>query len=575
MHPAINPPGEKAKRSQPLTEYPRPQMVRDSYLNLNGLWEYAVTTKEGMPSSWHGEIMVPFAPESQLSGMGRILQPNETLWYRRTVVFPLTFIKERTYLHFGAVDQCCVVFWNGIEVGRHDGGYLPFSCDVTEAAFFPGTNELLVSVIDETDQAPYMRGRQSLLPREGWRSPMSGLWQTVWMESVPQSHLTSLKITPHYDEPAVELSLSCEGDAESGEISLFALATCVAKRRFTPGETLHIQMPGAISWHPRNPFLYDVEIQYGEDLVKSYFGMRKFSLAPNEKGKTVFHLNNRPFFVRGLLDEGFYSSSLYTPPGEQAILDDLNYAKSSGFNMVRKFGKIEPLRWYHHCDRLGLLVWQDLPGGGEDAREGPLSKWRGGKMKDDAYRRFGRQNAEGRVTFLRDADRICDHLHSAPCLCCYTLFEEGYGQFDAAALSSHFKQRDPSRLVDHASGRYDQGAGDFLSLHLFGETLPPDVQMDARALALSGCGGFSLPVKGPFLPSLSLLPAEGVSLEDALHNLWQNVLLPLQKQGLSVFCYYRLSDADGETSGLLTSDRLVQKISADYLQKCNALLEEW
>ncbi len=570
MYTLLSPYGEKLDTSPPLQDYPRPQLVRESYLNLNGRWQYAITKADTQPEAMEGDILVPFSPESPLSGVQHILQPNETLWYKRTVVFPQGFLKKRALLHFGGVDQCCIVFWNGREVARHTGGYLPFSCDVTNE-LCSGENLLFVKVVDETCEGPYMRGRQSLLPKSGWRPPFSGIWQTVWMESLPEVYVSAYRVTPLYDEQAVEIQVDASEEGAGGELSVLALASEVARRPFTAGEPLRVELPGALSWNPRNPFLYTLAIELEEDRAKGYFAMRKFSLKPDGSGHLRFCLNNQTLLLRGVLDEGFFSDGYYTPPSGKAMRDDILFAKQCGFNLIRKYGKVEPSLWYYQCDKAGMLVWQDLPGGGEDPKASLWDKYTGGRVKDNKYRRFGRENAQSRSLFLRDGEAIAEQLYGWASLCAYTLFDEGYGQFDAVELAKLMKSWDPTRLVDHAGGRFDQGAGDFLSLHCLEGTPPAFTTEDTRAFALSACGGFGLPAPPAFsniTPEAPQMLATGQELEEALETLW-GALAALEKEGLAAFCYYRLSDAGNDVSGLMSGNRRKQRVDPKFLSALN------
>lgn len=562
----------------PLGEYPRPQMARASFFCLNGRWQYAITAQEGRPTQADGSILVPFAPESLLSGVERVLQPHEFLWYWRSFSLPVGFVKDRVLLHFGGVDQCCTVQVNGRVAGHHDGGFLPFTIDITEF-LQAGENELSVMVIDETDDAPYSRGRQRLAPGGLWHTPQSGIWQTVWLESVPEAYIKDLRLTPLYDESAVELLV--EGTAGlTGQVEIFAHKTMAARADFVAGSPLRLDLPGAISWSPDHPFLYTVRLRAGDDLVASYFGMRKIALGRTGDGHMRIHLNNRPLFIKGVFDLGMYSDGLYTPPSDKAMADDAAYAKACGFNLIRKHGKIEPLRWYYHCDVEGILVWQDLPAGGTPGKEPRMSGLFGDKRgpRDSKYRSFGRESAEGRQNFRRDMAQAAALLASVPSLVGWTLFHDGWGQFDAYELAREMHTLDPGRLVDHASGRFDQGGGDIHSLHWAGENpvLPKNAGWNSRAVVLSAVGGYGLVEPGHYggeTPHSALRMANRAGLLDSLKALWREGLAPLIEQGLAGFVYLQLTDAEDEASGLLTCDREVQKVTARELAALNRALE--
>ena len=362
----LTPWGEALDREHPLPEYPRPQLRRNSYLNLNGIWEYAITKTAEKPAAMQGEIVVPFSPETPLSGVGHILQPDEYLWYRRSVTLPEGFFRGgRLLLHFGAVDQCCTVWVDGQEVGSHTGGYLPFALDVTELiegdAF---TLELRVT--DPTDTGSLSRGKQRLKNTGIWYTPQSGIWQTVWMECVPENYLRSLRITPKPEENAVHIRL------EADDPAMAAVTICRDGGIIAEGQTdengestLTIPAEELRLWSPENPFLYDAAITLaGGDKVESYFGMRAFGIGKDEKGLPRLLLNGKPYFQNGLLDQGYWSDGYYTAPSDEALIHDIAEMKRLGFNMLRKHIKVEPLRWYYHCDRLGMLVWQDMVSGG-------------------------------------------------------------------------------------------------------------------------------------------------------------------------------------------------------------------
>lgn len=346
--------GEKLDKDNVLPEYPRPQMRRTSFINLNGLWDYAFTAAgEKQPDKWDGKILVPFSPECELSGVGRILSPDEYLWYRRDWAKPDFAEGDRVILHFGAVDQSCTVYINGLRAFRHRGGYLPFEFDAT-GFLSRDVNEISLSVRDMSDTSYHSRGKQRLKRGGIWYTPQSGIWQTVWAECIPHDCIRQLHITPDFDKACVNVRADTVGDSR-------AYAIFDGRQYQLPAS---IPVPDFEPWSPENPKLYDFTVTCGEDRVESYFAMRKFSVEADSEGVKRLFLNGRPYFHNGLLDQGYWSDGMYTAPSDEALIFDIQTAKDMGFNMLRKHIKIEPLRWYYHCDRLGMLVWQDMINGG-------------------------------------------------------------------------------------------------------------------------------------------------------------------------------------------------------------------
>ena len=347
----LTPWADTLDRAQPLPEYPRPQMVRDSYLNLNGPWSYAITTSASKPAQADGTILVPFSPESELSGVGHVLQPEEYLWYIRTVTLPDGFNVGRVLLHFGAIDQTATVWCNGVELATHTGGYLPFTVDITEV--LAKENTILVCVRDATNKSQLPRGKQTLHPHGIWYTPQSGIWQTVWLESVPQNYIRSLHVTPLFDAHQVEITVEGEGQC---------MIDLEGKRfTFPAGVPAHVPVQSFRPWSPEHPTLYPFSVTLGDDTVYSYFAMRKCSVETDKDGVRRLFLNGKPYFHNGLLDQGYWPDGLYTAPSDDALVYDIQLAKDMGFNMLRKHIKVECDRWYYHCDRLGMLVWQDMP----------------------------------------------------------------------------------------------------------------------------------------------------------------------------------------------------------------------
>ena len=564
--------GEHLDPEQPLPEYPRPQLRRDSYLNLNGRWEYAFSISGVAPRSWAGTIVVPFSPESALSGVGRQLRPGEYLHYRRTFTLPEGFRRDRVILHFGAVDQSCRVMVNDHIVGEHTGGYWPFSIDVTDH-LLGGANRVHVVVTDPSDTAPGARGKQSLAPRDIWYTAQSGIWQTVWLESVPQAHITSLQMTPGLDHVDMIVNTSHPGDSCRIEISDHGAPVATADA--APGQPVRVDIADPRLWSPEDPHLYDVRVTFGEDVVDSYVGLRTFGTDIDADGLPRLLLNGRPYFHAGVLDQGYWSDGLYTAPADEAMVHDITTMKDLGFTMLRKHIKIEPLRWYYHCDRLGMLVWQDMVNGGLPYRrlacDPPRLPWR---LRDDHYRLFGRADAPQRREWIEQMVQTVGLLGNSTSIAVWVPFNEGWGQFDAARAAATLRRIDPSREVDHASGWHDQGAGDVRSLHVYtrGFTVPRRGD-DPRVLALTEYGGYSTHVSGHSAGEQDFgyrhYPTTG-ALTRAFTQLHEEQIVPAVAHGLGASVYTQLSDVEGETNGLLTYDRRVLKIPADHVRSAIA-----
>ncbi len=560
--------GEGEMPDCPLAEYPRPQFVRPSWFCLNGLWDYAVLPNGSTPEEYRDRILVPFSPETALSGAGRGPDIGETGWYRRRFTLPAGFMKDRLLLHFGAVDQSCEVFMNGRNVGSHEGGYTPFTLDVTPYTSPTGANTLVVAVRDETSEGVGTYGKQSAQPRGIWYTAQSGIWQTVWVESVPESHFTDIRITPCEGKTVV---LQLPDAAEGDEFAVFHSGEFVLSGEFDRKGRAEFALPDGILWTPETPVLYDLLLKRGSDIVKCYFALRTFRA---ENGRLL--LNGKPVFLTGLLDQGYWPESLYTPPSDEAMIYDIETAKSLGFNVLRKHVKIEPARWYYHCDRLGMLVWQDIPNGG--APYSPLwtmlLPFLGIHVSDGSPGRFGRRYDRARRQFLREAEEIVRALYNSPSVIAWTLFNEGWGQFDTAAITAKLKEWDGSRCVDAASGWHDQHVGDFCSRHrYFGrQRLRPD----PRVQAITEFGGVSLTVPGHSTPGRGFgyhKVNSGRELTAALEKLYGEQILPLKEAGLQACIDTQLSDVETERNGLLTWDRKKLKVEAGRLRELNEALK--
>ncbi len=565
--------GEQMDSEHILQEYPRPQLRRRTWICLNGTWQYAVTRSGRRPGHADGDILVPFSPETRASGVNRRLKPGEYLWYQRNVSLTDIPAGQRLILHFGAVDQSCTVWWNGRLVGRNDSGYLPFSIDVTAEAR-QGKNMLRVRVRDDTEGSRRSRGKQSTAPGGMYYTAQSGIWQTVWMEWVPENYLKELKITPCFDEHMVRLELTMVRPADL-EICLprrdNEYTHYVRAREFEQGScryTAELQLPDFCPWTPEKPFLYELRIRAGEDLVESYFAMRRFSVGMDEKHRPRLLLNNEPYFFNGVLDQGYWPESLYTPPSDEAMKADIRNMKALGFNTIRKHLKVEPLRWYYHCDRIGMVVWQDMVNGGGKSHTllnvylptafPPAAD----RIPDDrpwSYRLFGRNSPQDRLQWERECEKTIALLYNCPCIGLWTIFNEGWGQFDALRLERQLRQLDPTRLFDHASGWFDQGGGDIKSVHNYFR--PLKVKNDRRPFVISEYGGYSCTIPGHAYSDVPYGYHRCATTEELAAELrkMRQTIESLKERGLSGAVYTQLSDIEEETNGLYTWDRKVCK----------------
>ena len=565
----LTPWADTLDRAQPLPEYPRPQMVRDSYLNLNGPWSYAITTSANKPAQADGTILVPFSPESELSGVGHVLQPEEYLWYIRTVTLPDGFNVGRVLLHFGAVDQTATVWCNGVELATHTGGYLPFTVDITEV--LAKENTILVCVRDATNKSQLPRGKQTLHPHGIWYTPQSGIWQTVWLESVPQNYIRSLHVTPLFDAHQVEITVEGEGQC---------MIDLEGKRfTFPAGVPAHVPVQSFRPWSPEHPTLYPFSVTLGDDTVYSYFAMRKCSVETDKDGVRRLFLNGKPYFHNGLLDQGYWPDGLYTAPSDEALIYDIQLMKRLGFNMLRKHIKIEPMRWYYHCDRLGMLVWQDMPSGGGRYNlltiSAPLIT--GIHLKDSHYRLFARTDPDGRDSFRQELEEMIRQLQNCPCIVLWVPFNEGWGQFDAKQITRLVRKLDPTRLIDHASGWHDQGVSDVRSLHVYFKPYRFRPDKKGRAVVLSEFGGYNLPVAGHTWNEKNF-GYKGYqtpkALGEAVRKLYETQIIPARKAGLAADVYTQLSDVEDECNGFVTYDRKVVKLPKQLVREISLSLKD-
>ncbi len=571
-----------------LQEYPRNQLRRESYVNLNGYWQYTFTpcTSHLIPENWEGTILVPFSPETALSQVERQLQPDEYLWYSRT----LPEIKrhrstDRILLHFGAVDQSCAVYINGQKVTEHTGGYLPFSADITDHLHTDHEpDQLIVRVQDLSDTSYHARGKQKLNNGGMYYQATSGIWQTVWLEIVPARYIQNLVITPLIDEHAVSIqAVTSDGDSCPLTVEIFAPeihsdSPDMHKEDadFDPLITVHgisdeifkISLADIRLWDTEHPWLYGLRILMQEDQVTGYFAMRKISIEKDENGFPRICLNHEPLFLRGVLDQGYWPESCYTPPADGAIVFDLTEMKRFGFNMVRKHAKIEPDRWYYHCDRLGLLVWQDIVNGGDSYDDfyvttGPnLRNWKNTFYKTYDDIKTGRMNPKGREAFLQELTDTVHTLYNHPSIFSWTLFNEGWGQFETEQCTHLLRSLDGTRPIDAASGWFDQHQGDFKSVHnyFFPFRIYPE---QSRAFVLSEFGGLPLLLKDHSacekLYGYGRKYRDSSSLTKAYHRLCKKIENYIPK-GLCATVYTQWTDIEDEVNGIYTWDREIKKI---------------
>ncbi|MCR5041658.1 MAG: glycoside hydrolase family 2 [Clostridia bacterium] len=576
---------DAVSRECPLPEYPRPQFVREGWQCLNGLWDYAVTdANSSYPTEYDGQILVPFSVETALSGVEKTFLPTQRLWYRRSFTVDPSITAERKILQFGAVDYRCKVFVNRTLVFEHTGGYNPFHADITDA-LNPGGNELVVYVEDPTETGPQQRGKQVLESHGFWYTATSGIWQTVWLEGRNSSYIRRITVLPEPKKNCVLVNsrLRLPGDGEG--FSLDAEVSLDGKTVFsgTVGPRAKIPMKDFEYWSPENPVLYDLKLTLRApdgtvaDEIRSYFGMRYFSIEQDGDGISRLCLNGKKYFQKGLLDQGYFPDGGLTPPSDEAMINDIRTAKDLGFNMLRKHIKVEPDRWYYHCDRLGMLVWQDMVSGGEyigtvTAGVLPLLKV---KLKDDDYKRFSRGELSAREEFKTQLKEMIDALHNHPSICCWVPFNEGWGQFDALAIANWVKSYDPSRFVDHASGWYDQGGPDFLSMHRY--TLPITMpKLDTRPFVISEYGGYSRTVDGHVWNKAKSFGyvafGSTAALSKAFRKLHERQVIPLIGKGLCATVYTQLTDVEFEVNGMMTYDRAVVKLDPETVREVNGKL---
>lgn len=561
---------EKIDVNNVLPEYPRPIMERSEWQNLNGLWDYSiVTANQQKPQQFDGKILVPFAVESSLSGVGKRVGAENEIWYEREFTVPSSWKNKSIILHFGAVDWKTDVWVNDVKVGSHTGGFTPFSFDITPA-LQKGNNTLTVKVWDPTDKGYQPRGKQVNNPEGIWYTPVSGIWQTVWLEPVPEKYIQSVKTTPDIDRNMLTLSVAAKNlsDADRIEVVVSENGKQVAKGVSINGLPVEISMPNDVKlWSPDSPFLYDMQVSLisngkAVDKVNSYAAMRKYSTHRDSNGIVRLQLNNKDLFQFGPLDQGWWPDGLYTAPTDEALVYDIQKTKDFGFNMIRKHIKVEPARWYTWCDKLGIIVWQDMPSGDRNPEWQNRQYFTGTEVK---------RSAESEANYRKEWKEIIDCLYSYPCIGTWVPFNEAWGQFKTPEIAEWTKAYDPTRLVNPASGGNHYTCGDMLDLHNY-----PGPEMylyDAqRANVLGEYGGIGMVVKGHIWePDRNWGYVQFNSSDEVLKEYakFAKQLKQLIKNGFSAAVYTQTTDVEIEVNGLMTYDRKVIKVDEQKLRKIN------
>ncbi len=571
---------EQLSPEEVLPQYPRPQMVRENWQNLNGLWNYALVAKseeKNIPTQFQGEILVPFAIESALSGVGERVGKDSVLWYQTTINVSSKLRKEKILLHFGAVDWLTDVYVNGTKVGTHRGGYDPFYFDITSALKKGTTQEIAVRVWDPTDDGPQARGKQVKNPEGIWYTPVTGIWQTVWLEAVPQTYISSTNHTPDIDKKTLTVSADIANIQTTDKIRIMAFNenNKIAEKTVTGNQQAVLEIADPKLWSPDSPFLYDLRvaiIRNGKviDEIDSYFAMRKISMKLDANGVQRMLLNNEFVFQFGPLDQGWWPDGLYTAPSEEALMFDIIKTKEMGFNMIRKHVKVEPARWYYHTDRLGMLVWQDMP-------SGDLGNRWNSKPGVEGIATDRERTNESIEIFREEWSEIMKGLYNFPSIVMWVPFNEAWGQFQTAEITNWTMEMDSSRLINSASGGNFEPVGHIIDIHNYPEPAMPraDLFGNKQILVLGEYGGLGLPIESHTWQAKDNWGYRSFKTKEELFDKYDEYIskmVDLVERGLSAAVYTQTTDVEVETNGLMTYDRKVVKLSPQKLEEIHQAL---